>query len=70
MLRDAVPEKHKHLLRNLDLSNHREAMNILQQEFGKPEDLMSWVVGELNRLKPFTSYKLFMEFVEKVEKIC
>ena len=31
---------------------------------------MSWVVGELNRLKPFTLYKLFMEFVEKVEKIC
>ena len=28
LLRDAVPEKHKHLLRNLDLSNHREAMTI------------------------------------------
>ena len=35
LLRDAVPEKHKHLLRNFDLSNHREAMTILQQEFGK-----------------------------------
>ena len=70
LLRDAVPEKHKHLLRNLDLSNHTGAMDIFQQEFGKPEDVMSWVVGELNGLKPDTSDKLFMEFVDKVERIC
>ena len=70
LLRDAVPEKHKHLLRNLDLNNHAEAMDILQQEFGKPEHVMSWVVGELSRLKPATTDKLFVEFVDKVERIC
>ena len=45
-------------------------MNILQREFGKPEDVLSWVVGELSRLKPVTNDKLFVEFVNKVEKIC
>ena len=50
-MRDAIQEKHKHLLHNLDLINHTEAMNILKQEFGKPEDVISWVVGVLSRLK-------------------
>ena len=31
---------------------------------------MSWVVGELSRMKPVTTDKLFVEFVDKVEKIC
>ena len=69
LLRDAVPDKHKHLLRNLDLCKHKEAMDILQEEFGKPEHVMSWVIGELSRLKLVTSDKLFVEFVEKLEKI-
>ena len=38
LLSDAIPEKQKHLLRNLDLNNHTE--------FGKPDDLKSWVVGD------------------------
>ena len=69
LLRDAIPEKHKHLVRNLDLSNHAGAMNILQEEFGKPEHIMNWVVNELSKLKLVTSDKLFVDFVEKLEKI-
>lgn len=69
LLSDAVPEKHRHLLRNLDLSNHTEAMKILQEEFGKPEHVMNYVVSELCKLKLVTSDKLFVEFVENIEKI-
>ena len=68
-LRDAIPEKHRHLLRNLDLNNHAEAMEILHEEFGKPEHVMNWVVGELSSMKPVTTDKLFVEFVDRVEKI-
>ena len=44
-------------------------MDIFQEEFGIPEHVMSWVIGELSRLKLVTSDKLFVEFVEKLEKI-
>ena len=45
-------------------------MTILQQEFGKPEHVMGWVVEDLSKLKPATSDKLFVEFVDNVERIC
>ena len=56
-----------------NMADCKEALDILQNEYGKPEQVMSDVNAELNRLKPQTGEKAdqgFISFVEKIENIC
>ena len=73
LLREGLNTREKDLLRNNDLADHSEAMDILQNEYGKPEQIIRDVNAELNKLKPPSGEKAdqgFVEFVEKVENIC
>ena len=61
------------MLRNNDLANYTDAMDILQNEYGKPHMVISDVNEELDKLKPPTGEKAdhgFIAFVEKIENIC
>ena len=73
LLREGLNTKEKNLLRNNDMANYKEALDILQNEYGKPELVINDVNAELDKLKPPTGEKAdlgFVSFVEKVENIC
>ena len=73
LLRDGLNTKEKNLLRNNEMADYMEALDILQNEYGKPELVIDDVNVELDKLKPPTGEKAdqsFVAFVEKVENIC
>ena len=73
LLREGLNIKEKDLLRNNDLANYMEGMDILQNEYGKPHQVINDVNEDLDKLKPPTGEKAdqgFITFVEKVENIC
>ena len=73
LLREGLNIKEKNLLRNNDMADYKGALDILQNEYGKPEQVISDVNADLNKLKPPTGEKAdqgFIAFVEKVENIC
>ena len=73
LLREGLNTKEKNLLRNNDMADYGEALDILQNEYGKPEMVISDVNADLNKLKPPIGEKAdqgFINFVEKVENIC
>ena len=73
LLRDGLNTKEKNLLRNNEMADYMEALDILQNEYGKPELVIDDVNAELDKLKPPTGEKAdqgFVAFVEKVENIC
>ena len=73
LLREGLNTKEKNLLRNNDMADYREALDILQNEYGKPEMVISDVNADLNKLKPPIGEKAdqgFINFVEKIENIC
>ena len=65
----ALPEKHRHLVSNIDISDHKKMMDVLMKEFGTSRLVIDSVTAEIERLKNVTSDKMFLEFVEKLEKI-
>ena len=73
LLREGLNVKEKNLLRNNDMCNYTEALDILQAEYGKPELVINDVNVELDKLKPPSGEKAdqgFISFVEKLENIC
>ena len=68
-LKQAVPHKHIHLIANVDTANYIEMLNILAAEFGTKEQIIDSVVYEVEKMKHITTDKMFLEFVEKLEKI-
>ena len=67
--RQAIPEKHKHLISNKDLEEWESMMTIIEEELANPKLIVDLTVGEIERLKTATSDKSFIEFVENIEKI-
>ena len=73
LLREGLNTKEKNLLRNNEMADYMEALDILQNEYGKADLVISDVNAELDKLKPPTGEKAdqeFVTFVEKVENIC
>ena len=73
LLRDGLNTKEKNLLRNNEMADYSEALDILQDEYGKPDLVINDVNEDLDKLKPPTGEKAdqgFIAFVEKVENIC
>ena len=68
-LKQAVPSKHRHLLNNIELSNYKEMMEVLRQEFGSRGKVVKSVTVEIDKMKVVTSDIGFVEFVEKLEKM-
>jgi hypothetical protein len=54
LLREGLNTKQKNLLRNNEVADFMEALDILQNEYGKPELVISDGNADLNKLKPIT----------------
>ena len=67
-LRQAVPEKHRHLISNIPLHEPEKMMDILENKFGTPRQVVMNVVADLEKLKIVDDDKNFVTFVEKIEK--
>ena len=65
----AIPQKHQRLINHLQLANHKEMMEVLALEFGRSRLVVDDIVGQIEKMKPITTDKAFLEFVEKMEKI-
>ena len=73
LLREGLNTKEKNLLRNNEMADYTEALEILQNEYGKPELVINDVNVELDKIKPASGEKAdqsFVSFVEKIENIC
>ena len=68
-LKQAIPTKHRHLLDNFDLSDHKGMMDKLQSQFGTKRLVVMNVVGELEKTKKPENDSAFVAFVEKIEKM-
>ena len=67
--KQAIPEKHKHLLANKDLDDWESMMSVIEEELASPKLIVDITVGEIERMKTATSDKAFVDFVEALEKI-
>ena len=68
-LKQAVPTKDAHLLANISLDKHQEMMEILADRFGSTRRIVDSIVSEIEKLKIVTTDKMFIDYVEKVERI-
>ena len=60
-LRDAIPEKHRHLISHLGRSNHAEMMNVLERKFGTKMLVVQDIISQVEKMKPVTTDKMFIE---------
>ena len=68
-LKQAVPAKDAHILVNVDLENYNEMMSILATKFGSTRRVVDSIITDIERLKIVTTDKMFVEFVDKLERI-
>ena len=68
-LKQAVPTKHLHLIANVDIEKYEDMMDILSKEFGTSRLIVDSVVSEIERMKVVNTDRMFLDFVEKLEKI-
>ena len=68
-LLEAVPEKYRHLIDNVDPKEYTKIMDKLEERFGKARHIVSSCTNEITRLSRPTSDEEFITFVEKLEKI-
>ena len=67
-LLNAIPSKYQYLLANLQLSEHSKMMDILQEKFGQSCLVVEDIVNQIEKMKPITTSRGFVEFVEKLER--
>ena len=67
-LKEAIPEKHKHLLNNHDLDDYQGMMKTLSEKFGTARQVIIPIIAELSKLSIATSDRQFVSFVETIEK--
>ena len=68
-LKQAIPAKHRHLLSNFELSQHKEMMDKLKSKFGTKSLIVNNIVGELEKMKKSENDPAFVSFVGKIEKM-
>ena len=68
-LKQAIPEKHKHLVSNKELHEWQDMLDILEDELAAPKIIIDQTVGEIERMKTPTTDRAFIEFVDSLEKI-
>ena len=71
-MKQAVPKKFEHLIANVDLSHWVKMMAIIKGKFGRTFLIVESVVWDIEKVKPITGEKadkLFVDFVETLEKI-
>ena len=68
-LKESIPKKHEHLIDNLPVENHQEMMKILTKKFGSSRFIVDEIVSQIRGMKPVTTDKMFIEFVETIDRI-
>ena len=68
-MKDSIPKKYEHLIDNLPVSHHLEMMKILTRKFGNSRFIVDEIVSEIRGIKPVNSDKMFIEFVDTIDKI-
>ena len=68
-LKQAVPPKDSHILANVELENYKEMMNILSSKFGCTRKVVDCIITDIDKLKIVTTDKMFVDYVEKLERI-
>ena len=51
------------------MANHSEMMIILDRKFGAKNLVISDIIGQLEKMKVVTNNKMFIDFVEKLQKM-
>ena len=68
-LKNAIPEKQRYLLANVDIDNYTEMMAILERKFGGSRKVVDSAVSDLEKLKTPATDRDFVRFVETIESI-
>ena len=68
-LKNAIPEKNRYLLANVDINDYKEMMTILERKFGGGRKVVDAAVSDLEKLKTPATDKEFVKFVEMIESI-
>ena len=68
-LKQAIPAKDVHILNNVDLDNYTEMMSILSAKFGSTRRIVDSIITDIDKLKVVTTDKMFIEYVERLERI-
>ena len=68
-LKQAIPAKDQHLLANVGVEDHTKMMDILAKKFRTTRHVVDSVITEIEKLKIVTTDKMFIEYVEKLERI-
>ena len=68
-LKQAIPQKHKHLIANVEIADYKKMLEILSQKFGTKKQVIDSIINEIEKTKPIDRDRKFIDFVELVEKI-
>ena len=68
-LKQAIPAKDVHILTNVSLDDYKEMMSILSAKFGSTRRIIDSIITDIDKLKVVTTDKMFIEYVERLEKI-
>ena len=67
--RQAIPDKHKHLISNKDLCDWKSMLSVIEEECASPKIIIDLTVNEIEKMRTASTDKGFIEFVEALEKI-
>ena len=68
-LKDAIPEKYRYLVNHLNTADNKEIMKVLDHKFGTKDIVIKDIIGKMELLKAVTNNKMFINFVEKLQKM-
>ena len=69
LLKESVPQKWRYLLDKVNLSDHKEMMEILTNKFGRARIIVDECTAEIRRMKVITTDREFINFVDNVDKL-
>ena len=67
--KQGIPDQHKHLISNKDLSDWKGMMDTIEGELATPKIIIDQTVAEIDCMKVPTTDKEFVEYVEALERI-
>ena len=59
----------QHLISHLEADDHKGIMEVLDERFGQGCLVIQDIVNQIEKMKPVTTDKGYIEFVEKVEQM-
>lgn len=67
LFKQGIPEKHRHLISNIELNDWESMMAKIETELATPKIIVDLTVGEIEKLKTPQTDKSFVDFVEILE---